>query len=52
MNDIITRAQLEDAVTILYQRFKDQPEDFDTYSEPRADALALVANIFEIVNNQ
>lgn len=51
MNDILTRAQLEDALTMLYQRLKDEPEAFNGYTSPREDALALADHVFEIVNN-
>lgn len=50
MNDILTRAQLEDAPTTLYQRFVDEPQAFNGYSDPRTDALTIVDTIFEIVN--
>lgn len=50
MADILTRAQLEDALTSLYQRFQDEPQAFAEYSDPRHDALAMAATIFEIVN--
>lgn len=50
MNDILTRAQLEDAVTTLYKRFQDEPQAFAELGDPRSDALMLVENIFEIAN--
>lgn len=45
MADILTRAQLEDALTSLYQRFQDEPQAFDGYGDPRQDALAIAASI-------